>query len=130
MKNIKPAKSDGRGAQNDLIRVMERYRLTLPRNAAEWRVAYGPNGSNIFGDMPGITNGKVRLLCTDGLMAWFLLGDGETVLWGHLANLVVEKEEKSGGERRVGTKPRKKDNVSLAMELLFADEKKPSVDAE
>lgn len=118
MKTPKPAKSDGRGAQDGLIDLMARYRLTLPRNAADWRRAYGKDGADVTGELPGIASGKVKLLCTDGLLAWFLLGDGETVLWGHLANFVEDKPDKQPREAGMGRQPRSAKGVALALEFL------------
>lgn len=122
MKKPKLGKDLARGAQDDLIGVMARYNLTLPRNAAEWRVAYGKDGQDVRGELRGIVTGEVRLLCTDGVVAWFVLGDGETVLFGHLGNLVVSKPEALGqphGERKSdhGAGKRTK-NIALAMALL------------
>lgn len=116
--NKKPEPGDGA----KLIEVMGRYALTLPRNAAEWRVAYGKDGQDVRGELRGIVMGEVRLLCTDGVVAWFVLGDGETVLFGHLGNLVVSKPESVGqphGERKsdIGATKRAK-NIALAMALL------------
>lgn len=105
--------------ENALMECMARYKLTLPRNQAEWRVACGPKGEDIRGELVGILVGEVRVLCTDGLLAYFLLGDGETVVWGHLGNLVVRKEPRVAREGRP-TKSQKPNGVEQA--LAFLDE--------
>ncbi len=119
MKHIKPAQSDGRGSQDDLIRVMETYGLTLPRNAQEWRVSRDAHGERIKGELVGILVGQVEVLCTDGLLAYFLLGNGETVIYGHLANLKVNKPERSSGKQGRSTgAPKQRKGVKLALDFL------------
>ena len=104
--------------ENALMDVMQKHKLTLPRNQAEWRVASGPDGEDLRGELVGILVGEVKVLCTDGLLAYFLLGDGETVVYGHLANLKAAKRE-DGGPRRADGKPKApRKGVSLALEYL------------
>lgn len=118
MKERKKAKSDGRGAQDDLVGVLARYRITLRASgSADWRVTYGKNGERLLGELPGIVVGSVTCLCTDGLLAWFLLGDGETLLFGHWDNFAEAKKEP--GERRAPKRAKKSDaNIALAMDML------------
>lgn len=103
-KDLTP-RSDGRGAQDDLIALMQRYGLTFGRNAIEWRVCRAKDGGDLIGDMPGVSSGRVRILCTDGLLAWFLLGDDKTILFGHLANFEEDKELRKA-TKQGGAKPR------------------------
>lgn len=79
-------------ASNSLIRVIGDYGVTLPRNAIEWRVCYNPQGSP---GQPGqhILHGQVTQLVTDGIVSWFLLGDHQTIFFGHKANFEPDKEE-------------------------------------
>jgi hypothetical protein len=94
-----------------LLRVMETHGLTLPRNAIEWRY-----GGLRHGTHTALGYG-VRLLATDGVVAWFLLGDDVTTMFGHLSNFEETKEERS---ERPASKPasRAKSKRQLLLESL------------
>ncbi len=80
--------ADKRQAKDDsLVRIMTTYGITLPANAIEWRV------KEAKGTLPAF-NYSVTLLVTDGILGWFLLGDGETLFYGHLAAFVPDEKEK------------------------------------
>lgn len=83
----KPEPEDGQ----TLINLMAEHSLTFPKNAIEWRL-----GKN-HGTLPTL-NLSCRCLCTDGIVAWFLLDDG-TVFFGHVANFKADPKEGSGGPR-------------------------------
>lgn len=77
---------------NTVTSLMSRYGITLPRNAIEWRVAFNPEGT---AGQPGIhiLHGQVTELLTDGLVSWFLLGDHQTIFFGHKENFEPEIPE-------------------------------------
>lgn len=87
-REAKPHKKPEPGDGQNLIDVMREFNITLPRNAAEWRRA------DARGTLPAF-NHTVRVLATDGVVAWFLLGDGRTTFFGHLAAFVPEKKAQS-----------------------------------
>jgi len=89
--------------------VMEQHGLTLPRNAIEWRWGALRVGTHTA---LGFT---VRLLCTDGVVAWFLLGDGVTTMFGHLTNFEETKEER---ERPASKTSRPKSKRQLLLDSL------------
>lgn len=84
-----------------LLSVMEQHGLTLPRNAIEWRYGQLKVGTHTA---LGFT---VRLLCTDGVVAWFLLGDGVTTMFGHLTNFEETKEEREASVPRAKQKSKR-----------------------
>lgn len=75
--------------QNSLIRVLGQYNLTLPKNAIEWRVCFDPGGHAGVTGTHGL-HGTVTELITDGIVSWFLLGDHETLFFGHHGNFEPE----------------------------------------
>lgn len=94
---------------NPLISVLSEFGITLPANAVEWRVA-GPKlpavgehrdlctpvqhlGRFVLGTH--FLHGTVSMLATDGVVAWFLLGDHSTVFFGHVRNFVPQEEPKA-----------------------------------
>ncbi len=80
--------ADKRQSKDDaIVRVMTTYGITLPANAIEWRV------KETKGTLPSF-NYSVMLLATDGILGWFLLGDGETLFYGHLKAFVPDEKEK------------------------------------
>lgn len=96
-----------------LIRAVAQHGLTLPRNAVEWRV------DSRKGTLNGL-NLCVRLICTDGVVAWALTGD-ERTFFCHLSNFVEDKETRAEG--READKPRAKrgsKTVLAALESLLA----------
>lgn len=76
---------------NDIVDVLEAYGLTLPRNAIEWRVPRDSDNQLFYGKHTALRC-HVTLLLTDGVVCWFLLGDGLTLLHGHLSNFDRERE--------------------------------------
>lgn len=90
-----PRENRRANASDNLVARMQQLRFVLPRNAIEWRTADG------LGQLPGILRGAVRLVATDGILAIFVLGDGETTFEGHLANFVRDEEPKDEGKRTV-----------------------------
>lgn len=90
---------------NFLIATLERYRFVLPANAIEWRA------KRDRGTIPSLNLSSVTLLATDGIVAYFVLGDDETLFFGHLA--AFEKDE---AERPVAVKKERK--LSPRQQLL------------
>lgn len=90
--------------QNSLIGLLSTYGLTLPRNAIEWRVCRNLEGQ------PGISghhilHGLVTQLLTDGIVCWFLLGDHETLFFGHESNFVPANDQIERPARKHSSKP-------------------------
>lgn len=55
------------------------------------------------GSIPSLNFCSVRILLTDGVIAMFLLGDGETIFEGHLANWIEDEAEKEESTCPQGT---------------------------
>lgn len=105
---------------NPLISVLEEFGITLPANAVEWRVcgsklpAVGAHrdiatpvqhiGRFILGEH--FLHGTVSMLATDGVVAWFLLGDHKTVFFGHVRNFKPEVEPKVFTPRPAASAPK------------------------
>lgn len=73
---------------NFLIATLEQYRFVLPANAIEWRAR------RTKGSSPSLNLSSVTLLATDGIVAYFVLGDDETLFYGHLAAFEEDKAER------------------------------------
>jgi len=109
--HAKPEPSEGA----ELIALLAKHGLTLPRNAIEWR-----DGKGVLGTHTAL-GFQVRLLCTDGVCAWFLLGDDVTTLFGHLSNFeAVDTDKPYCGPRKRSTsrKPKTSSATSQAVSLL------------
>jgi hypothetical protein len=94
-----------------LIACLSEYQITLPRNAIEWRLCYAEGDEPLIGEH--ILHGLVRCLMTDGVVAWFLLGDHETLFFGHLSNFESERLAKEYIPR--ATKPKQPSKRQLAL---------------
>lgn len=79
------------GRDDRLINLLAKHQLTLPRNAAEWRAVYLPDGTHPKGSLRGL-NLLVHLLLTDGVTAWFITGDGSP-FYGHFSNFIADEPE-------------------------------------
>lgn len=79
------------GRDDRLIALLAKHSLTLPRNAAEWRAVYLPDGSHPKGEILGL-NLYVHLLLTDGVTAWFLTGDSSP-FYGHFSNFIPDEPD-------------------------------------
>lgn len=105
--------------QNDdnLISVVSRYRLTLPSVRQGYDVLPWRFGGNRKGRLPSFDM-EVTLLCTNGVVAWFLREDGST-FWGHLGNFVEgDRVEKVPAFWRVGAARKREKKVSRVEQLL------------
>lgn len=101
-----------------LISILRDFNLTLPRNAMEWRVPL----EETRGYIQGITIGSVRLLCTDGIVAWFGHSDGST-LFGHMQHFVADREAsppRAGAKRTSKTSIDKAEKTKRALAELMA----------
>lgn len=96
-------------ADEGILTIMLRHGLTLPSNAIEWRAkAY------IKGALTPLFS-RVFLIATDGVVAWFLLGDRETLFFGHLSNFVEEKEERPAATASGESRARKNGKLIIAL---------------
>lgn len=93
-----------------LLRLISLHNLTLPSNAIEWR-----GKDYVKGALKGLIS-TVYLIATDGIVAWFLLGDKETPFFGHLANFEEAKEDKAEGVTSTGPRRNGKLLIQLAQE--------------
>lgn len=89
---LETAQRESRAAARtvELMTILRQYNLTLPRNAMEWRTPTEPTS----GYITGITTGSVRLLCTDGIVAWFAHSD-DSILFGHTQHFVTDRPLKA-----------------------------------
>lgn len=106
-----------------LLALMKAHAFVLPRNAIEWRPVTDASGFPLRGSLPSLSISTATLLCTDGIAAFYLLGDDTTLFFGHLTAFVENKKEKEENSRKAtgGTekKPSKrKSDVSAALALL------------
>jgi len=101
------------GASTALMEMMKKYAFVIPaRRQADWRAA------DAKGAVPSL-NLACRLVATDGVVAYFVLGDEETLFYGHLANFVEDKPEPRSGQESDEKRSRKsRDTVALAWALL------------
>lgn len=72
--------------------LMSRYGVTLPANAIAWRATLTPEGKPPSGWIASLDI-PCRMILTDGVVAWFLLGD-DKLFFGHFQNFEEEKEKK------------------------------------
>lgn len=108
-----------------LLAVMQRYGITLPRNAPEWRVPTEPTRGSITGIAEGAT-----LVCTDGIVGWFRIGTEETefrLLFGHLQHFVSDKPAPRSGARRSQKSPEEKALELLRKLQLTLEQRSPKV---
>lgn len=106
-----------------LLSLMRKHGFVLPRNAIEWRVVLDQTGKPLRGSLPSLSISTASLLCTDGIVAYFLLGDDSTLFFGHLAAFEKAKEARASLARGRGDAPKKtssprKSSVEAALALL------------
>lgn len=112
-----PAKIEWSDAGSTLLMAaMQKYGFVIPaKRQADWRA------KDEKGTLPSLGINSVTLVATDGIVAYFLLGDDKTLFFGHLSAFVENKKE-SAALRAEGRekKPRvpKKSSVDAAMALL------------
>lgn len=71
-----------------LMSQMEKYRFVIPaKRQADWR------GRDEKGSLPSLGIHSCILVATDGIVAYFVLGDDETLFYGHLAAFEETKDE-------------------------------------
>jgi hypothetical protein len=104
---VRPHKKPEPGAGDSLMRMLEKFSLTLPANAIEWRV------KNLVGRLPQF-NKSVTLLLTDGIVAWFLLDD-QTPFFGHLAAFEERRASREKDMTPSIRKPKSKRQQILAL---------------
>lgn len=107
--------------EDNLIALVTKYRLTLPGTRAGYDVLPWRACGEKRGTIPSL-NIHCRIICTNGIVAWFVNGDG-TTFWGHLSNFIEHKRPpgvcafwKVGAER----KPREKTERQKREEELLA----------
>lgn len=83
---------------NRMLALMRDRGITLPGNAMEWRTTV-----DRVGELRPLFE-CVTLLCTDGVVGWFEVGDSGSLFFGHLSNFVEEKAE---GRETAGIRPTK-----------------------
>lgn len=112
----KLAKSLGAPQAPLLFQLLRQYSITLPQNAIEWRVCLnlekeiGISGQHIL-------HGLVTQLLTDGIVCWFLLGDHETLFFGHESNFEPANDQIERPARKHSSKPITDPRlIALAME--------------
>lgn len=115
-------------ASTALMETMQTYDFTIPaKRQADWRAPRDEDGTRFKGALPSLSIATATLLATDGIVAYFVLGDDKTLLYGHLAAF-VEATESHGAfranavrkERGASAKSPKKSNVQLALDMLTA----------
>lgn len=109
----KPEPGDGQA----LISLIGKYSLVLPKNSSEWRVALTPEGRHPQGSHAQLFS-SLTLLCTDGVVAFALLGDDETVVFIQLKAFIPREEDKPAMEHRKS--PKSKSKKQLELERLAA----------
>lgn len=119
--NTKAQDRDAFATANDtaLMQLLETYGITLPpRHALAWRPT-----RRTLGSLPGFDR-ELEILCTDGIVAWYLQRDG-ALFYGHTQYFTGVIAPLHGAEKKSGagyTGPRKpkkpsKRAVSLAAAL-------------
>lgn len=115
-------------ASTSLMETMQTYDFVIPaKRQADWRAPRDEDGTRFRGSLPSLSIATATLLATDGIVAYFVLGDDKTLLYGHLAAF-VEATESHGAfranavrkERGASAKSPKKSNVQLALDMLTA----------
>lgn len=98
----KPHKKLEPRANFAFVKIIGHYGISLPKNAIEWRLCR--NSDNEIGIVGNHSiHGLVTHLITDGIVSWFLLGDHETLFFGHASNFEpsVEEKPKAKGPRKL-----------------------------
>lgn len=85
----------------------ERFNLTLPKNAIEWRTTWATERKDFPIGSHSQLYSSLKLLCTDGVVAWALLGDDETLVFIQLKSFIPRTDE-DDAESRSGLKGKKK----------------------
>lgn len=88
-----------------LIQTLAEYKFVLPGNAIEWRA------KRTRGSIPSLNFNSVTMLATDGVVAYFVLGDDVTLFYGHLAAFEEDKGE-------LEPKPKKEKKLSPRQTIL------------
>lgn len=98
-KPVKPHNKLEPSAGDELIALLKRCRITLD-DATEknWRCAKQRTGT-----IASLGFAGVKPLLTDGIVAWFELGNGE-LFYGHLANWEADATERAAGAPRKPTR--------------------------
>lgn len=76
-----------------LMNILRNYNLVLPKNAVEWRATRNPNTHEFRKGSHKQLFSTLTLLCTDGVVAFALLGDNETIVHIQLSAFVERMED-------------------------------------
>lgn len=103
-----------------LMRVMQEYDFVIPaKRQADWRAPVDETGARLRGSLPSLSISTATLLATDGIVAYFVLGDDKTLLYGHLAAFVESTSGRAADEKREKkVSPAKANKVQAALDLL------------
>lgn len=101
--------------EDNLIALVTKYRLTLPGTRAGYDVLPWRSSHEVQGTIPSLDI-ICRMLCTNGVVAWFARGDDST-FWGHASNFVADPVEKGfvPRKKREKTERQKREEELLAM---------------
>lgn len=104
--------------EQELLRLMHCHNFQIsPHNFRLWRPTVRQSG-----DIPGVWQ-NVTIIATDGLQGFFLLGDTETIVIGHIQMFSGEVKTMFGLDKPIKQKLEKKKRKSatsleLALDLL------------
>lgn len=104
-----------------LMATMSKYGFVIPaKRQADWRAPRDESGEMLRGSLPSLSISSATLLATDGIVAYFVLGDDETLLYGHLAAFEENLGGPAGDKRKDGKAPsaKKVAKVQAALDLL------------
>lgn len=105
-------------ASTSLMETMQAYDFTIPaKRQADWRAPLDETGARFRGSIPSLSIASAVLLATDGIVAYFVLGDDKTLLYGHLAAFEETKQPREARKEGRKTSPRKS-KVQSALDLL------------
>lgn len=100
-------------ASTALMTVMQKHGFVIPaKRQAEWRAV------NEKGSIPSLGISTAVLLATDGIVAYFLLGDDETLFFGHLAAFEPREARKDEDGKSKSSKKPRKSSIDAALALL------------
>ncbi len=108
-------------ATSNLVETMQTYDFVIPaKRQADWRAPRDEDGTRFRGSLPSLSISTAVLLATDGIVAYFVLGDDKTLLYGHLAAFVPATAGPQATKGRASKSPKtpKKSNVQAALDML------------
>lgn len=105
---------------NDSVTALvAQYRLFLPSVREGYDNLPWRRGELRSGRIPSL-NKEAKVLVTNGVVAWFLLGD-DSAFWGHLANFELDKKETVPAFWRVGGRAAKRESREDKVAKLMAE---------